>query len=577
MDNSLIDQIRQSNDIVEVIGGYIPLKRMGSNYRGVCPFHNDTNPSMHVSQPKQIFKCFACGKAGNVYTFVQEYEHISFMEAVKKLAQRAGIILPEYENTKKVTTKRDLLLHVYKSAKDYFVSNLFNHGTQVLDYLKSRKFSPETAKQLELGYALNSEKGLLNHLMKEGINVALLKESGLFANYQGNMTDLYRDRLMFPIHNSIGEVIAYGGRIMNKNSEAGKYINSPGTELYTKGKELYGLFKTKYEISKAKYALVCEGYFDFLRLYESGFTNSVASLGTALTEDQIYLLARYCETIYMIYDGDAAGQKAAVRGALLALSMGISAKIVHLPPEHDPDSFILANGIEALKTKIDEAQGVIEYYARNTQKGITVEERINLLLDSVRTVKDPIKKELLVRDISEAFRISEASLNTKLRNTSRPQPTYNAPQTVVENVFTDNNEERYILILALKDKESYNLFANELSEDYFFNMGYKNLYRFLVQQDWSDAIDNPSMLLDATDDDTDLKESLADILFEELPLMRFKDTLNQVKIRKLQSDLEAIDRKIEKDTQDVELLKQKEALSRTYRRMTKKVVNRLIH
>ncbi|HRY84841.1 MAG TPA: DNA primase, partial [Candidatus Cloacimonadota bacterium] len=323
MENSLIDQIRNANNIVDVVGGYIPLKHVGTNYRGLCPFHKDSNPSLYVSEPKQIYKCFACGKAGNVFGFVQDFEHLSFMEAVKKLAARAGITVPERDQTRTVSTKREQLLTIYQSARAFYSENLFKFGKSVLGYLEDRNLKQDTARILELGYALNSEKGLLNHLLKEGYGVALLKDSGLFGNYSGNLQDLFRERLIFPIHNSQGEVVAFGGRVMDPKAPGGKYINSPGTELYTKGNELYGLFKTKYEISKAKSVLICEGYFDFLRLYESGFTNSVASLGTALTEEQIHLAARFTKNIYMLYDGDLSGIKAAVRGGLLCLSRGL--------------------------------------------------------------------------------------------------------------------------------------------------------------------------------------------------------------------------------------------------------------
>jgi len=197
VDNSLIDQIRAANDIVDVMQSYIPLKHVGTNWRGICPFHNDTRPSLYVSQPKQIYKCFACGKAGNVFGFVQDFEKITFIEAVKKLAGRAGIPIPEWERTTVVSTKRQQLLAVYKSAGLFFSESLFKHGEGVLDYLKARQISPETAKALELGYALPSEKALLNHLMKEGYGVSLLKESGLFGLYSGALTDLFRDRLMF--------------------------------------------------------------------------------------------------------------------------------------------------------------------------------------------------------------------------------------------------------------------------------------------------------------------------------------------------------------------------------------------
>lgn len=575
MDNSVIDQVRQSNDIVEVISSYLPLKKTGSNFRGICPFHNDTNPSMHVSQQKQIFKCFSCGKAGNVFTFVQEYEKLTFMEAVKKLAQRSGISLPQYEKTKTVSTKRELLLHAYKSAKEYFADNLFNHGSSVLEYLKERNFSSETAKQLELGYALNSEKGLLNHLLKEGINVTLLKESGLFGNYQANLVDLFRERLMFPIHNNIGEVIAFGGRILNSKSEAGKYINSPGTELYTKGKELYGLFKTKYEIGKAKSVLVCEGYFDFLRLYESGFHNSVASLGTALTEDQIYLLARYCENVYMLYDGDKSGQKAALRGALLCLGKGLNPFVVNLPPEHDPDTFILKEGKAALQDRIERAQTAIQYYATMEDKDTPTVERIERLLDAIRPLKDAVKRELLIRDVSEAFNISENALSSKLRQTSVKTPE-NEVSTPVSFNLNEYQEERHLLILALKDKNSYNKLATELSDDYFFSRIYRSIYKFLINKVREDMLDEPSALLDSLDD-TGLRGGLTDLMFEELPSMRFEDALKQVKLRKIQQELDNLDRMIDKDPQNMELFNKKASLARTYRQMTKKVVNKLLH
>ena len=573
MDNSLIDQIRRSNDIVDVIGGYIPLKHIGSNHRGLCPFHKDSNPSFYVSQPKQIYKCFACGKAGNVFGFVQDFEHLSFMEAVKKLAARAGISLPERDQTKTVSTKREQLLSVYKSARGFYSESLFKYGTSVLNYLEARKFSQELARTLELGYALNSEKGLLNFLMKEGYGVSLLKDSGLFGNYQGNLQDLFRERLIFPINNSQGEVVAFGGRVLDAKAPGGKYINSPGTELYTKGNELYGLFKTKYEISKAKSILISEGYFDFLRLYESGFTNSVASLGTALTEDQIHLAARFTKNIYMLYDGDSSGIKAAVRGGLLCLSRGLEVFIVCLPDGEDPDTFILNKGKQAMTDLIANAPLITEFMAKTEALEISVAERIDQLLDAIRLVSDPIARELKVRDVSEAFGITENALNSKLRRSSTPvyQENKESPAPTRLNEFM---EERYVLILALKDRESYNLLAQELSEDYFNNKLYKAIYQYLVSHAHSEDMDEPSTLLDNIEN-KDIKESLAELLFEDLHSMRFEDALSQVKIRKIQRDLDDLDRMIKSDSQNLELLKQKERLSQMYRTMTKKVVNKV--
>ena len=574
MDQNLIDQIRRANDIVDVIQGYIPLKRVGSNYRGLCPFHNDSRPSLYVSQSKQIFKCFACGKAGNVIGFVADFEKLTFIEAVKKLALRAGIKVPEYEKTKVVNTKREQLLSVYKSAAEFFTSSLFAFGKDVLDYLKKRSFSPETAKELQLGYALNSEKALLNHLLKEGYSVSLLKDSGLFGNYSGGLTDLFKDRLMFPIHNSLGEVIAFGGRILEHKEGVGKYINSPGTELYTKGKELYGLFKTKYNINKAGTAIVCEGYFDFLRLYENGFTNSVASLGTALTEDQISLLARFGHRVIMLYDGDSAGIKAAVRAGLLCLSRGMEVLIANLPAEEDPDSLILKQGKKAMQEVVDKSIPLISFLATDARPEQPTAERIELILDALRVLKDRIKQELLIKDVSEAFGISEGALINKLhRSSSLAVPSQSTEKIIPQN---ESFEERNILVLALKDYESYKLLASELDLSYFNNKRYRQVYNFLITQNLKSEPWEPAALLDNIENN-EIKEGLAELLFEDLQPMCFEDCLTGLRIRKVQRDLEEMDRAISKDPKNLELLKEKEKLAIKYRQMTRKVVNKVLY
>ena len=575
MDSSLIDQIRQANDIVEVVQSYLPLKHVGTNWRGLCPFHNDSSPSLYVSQPKQIFKCFACGKAGNVITFVAEYEKLSFIEAVKKLASRVGIQLPTYEHTKTVSTKREQLLLVYKSAREFFTKSLFEHGPQVLEYLAKRSFTPETARELELGYALNSEKALLNYLLKEGLSVSLLKESGLFGVYSGNLTDLFRDRLMFPIHNSFGEVIAFGGRLLEEKPNQGKYMNSPGTELYTKGKELYGLFKTKYHISKAGQALVCEGYFDFLRLYASGFTNSVASLGTALTEDQITLLSRFCNRAIMLYDGDNAGIKAAVRGGLLCLSRGLEVKVAILPDGEDPDSLILTKGKAAMQEVLDKAGSIIDFLASDPRPEQATAERIEMVLDALRRMKDQVRRELITKDVSEAFGISLAALNSKLhRSTPNVVPRDEAP-VPIEEKQQENFEERHVLSLALKDYDAYKLLAREVDQSYFSNRLYREVYLYLTAKELSEEEMEPAALLEHIDN-KEIRESMAELLFEDLQEMRFEDSLMGIRIRKLQRDIGELDRAIIKDPHNLELLKQKEKLAASFRGMTSKVVNRVL-
>lgn len=575
MDNSLIDQIRQANDIVDVVQSYVPLKHVGSNWRGICPFHNDTKPSLYVSQPKQIFKCFACGKAGNVFSFVQEYEKLSFIETVKKLAARVGIQIPEHERTKVISTKRQHLLQVYKSAAEFYCENLFTHSESALEYLASRKFSAKTAKALGLGYALSSNKGLLNHLMKEGFSVSLLKESGLFGEYSGDLRDIFRDRLIFPIHNNTGEVIAFGGRILEPKENTGKYINSPGTELYTKGKELYGLFQTKYNISKLDYSVVCEGYFDFLRLYESGFINAVASLGTSLTEDQVYLLNRFSSKTVMLYDGDAAGIKAAVRGGLLCLARGMQVRLVILPENEDPDSFILNRGATALAQLIKEAPDLISFMAQSEKLDIDIKERIEQILDALRHLSDPIQRELFLQQVSENFGISQNALLSSLKRGSARGL---APLSQAEQPGSSaaDLQQRLILKAALKDRESYNLLASELAIDYFSNKLYRRLYLFLQERLRDLDTYEPSALLDNVEN-SEVKDILGELLFEDSPQIDTKALIKDLKLRKLKRDLEGLDQAIQEDSQNMELLKEKEKLSREYRRLTKRVVNKVLY
>ncbi|HOV17245.1 MAG TPA: DNA primase [Candidatus Cloacimonadota bacterium] len=569
MEQSLIEQIRRANDIVDVINGYVHLKKTGNSYRGLCPFHNDTHPSLNVSQTKQIYKCFACGKAGNVFTFVQEIEKMSFMDAVKKLAQRAGISIPERERTKVVSAKRDLLLQIYALAKDFFADNLFEFGEIALEYLKKRQISPETAKTLELGYALNSSSALKNHLLKAGINPALLKESGLFGNFKNNLVDLFKDRLMFPIHNHTGEVVAFGGRILSDEPQSDKYINSPSTELYTKGKELYGLFKTKYDIGKADQALVCEGYMDFLRLYEGGITNCAASLGTSLTEDQIYLLGRYTRNIYMLYDGDLAGQKAALRAGLLILSKGFNPRIVILPEDEDPDSFLLNYGKEALLNCIRQAKTLVSFLAENEKLELTPQEKIEQLADAIRQVRDSVQKEFMIKDAAEAFGISEGAIKQKI-SLAR----YNTfPRSPIREEENTVSEEHYLLALALKDKKNYLILAQNLTADYFFIKEYKQIYEYLTAQDRTEELEEPSRLLDQVEDNA-LREQLADLLLEELNGMSFEDTLQEVIIRKLQHELDEMDKRIKSEPNNLELFQQKSDLLNQLRQITK---NRVIH
>jgi len=568
MDESVINSVLEHNNIVDVIGSYIPLKRAGSNYKARCPFHEEKTASFMVSEKKQIFKCFGCGKAGNVITFVRDYEKISFLEAVKKLAVRAGIPIKETKGFKIKRSKNELIYKIYSLTATFYRENLKLHGKVAMRYLENRRISQKSIDKFGIGYALDSFSGLKNYLLKNSINSKILEQTGLFKKNNNDIYDAFRNRLMFPIHSVNGKVVAFGGRILQKDQSGGKYINSPTTEIYTKGKELYGLYATRYEISKKGFALICEGYLDFLRLYESDFTNVVASLGTALTDSQINLLSRYTNNFYMIYDGDFAGIKAAVKAAGNVVKNGFSPKIIILPEKEDPDSFLLKFGKEKLEGKISKALGLTAFLKQNKSLKLESKEKIEQLLEIAGEIEDEIARELFIKEISTEFGLSESALLTKIR----PKRKRNK---VVEDIGLEKfPEERNLLKLILNDSSLHKKVALEVKSDYFFVKSYKEIYEKISEH--ADNLQKFSGLIDEMESD-ETKSLLAELLLEEVREMNIEEVLSSIKLRKYKRELDDINREIRNNTDNLELYKAKKELKKKILSLHKKVVNRTLY
>ena len=313
--DDMIEEVRTRNDIVDVISGYVKLQRKGSSYFGLCPFHNEKSPSFSVSPSKQMYYCFGCGAGGNVFTFLMEYENFTFPEAVKALADRAGMELPEMEYSEEAKQQRDLktaVLEVNKMAAKYYYCLLrAPQGAKAMEYLKKRELSDETMRRFGLGYASQYSDELYRYLKQQGVSDALMKESGLMSvNERQGMYDKFWNRVMFPIMDVNGKVIGFGGRVMGDAKP--KYLNSPETIVFDKSRNLYGLHIAR--TARKKYLIVCEGYMDVISLHQAGFTNAVASLGTALTSQHASILKRYTDEVILTYDSDEAGVKAALAG-----------------------------------------------------------------------------------------------------------------------------------------------------------------------------------------------------------------------------------------------------------------------
>ena len=355
--DEVIEEVRSSNNIVDIIGGYVRLQKKGSSYFGLCPFHNEKSPSFSVSPNKQMYYCFGCGAGGNVFTFIMEYENQTFPEAVKILADRAGIALPEAELTeeqKRERNTRQLLLEINKTAANYFYYQLNgDQGQQAREYLENRRLSKETQIHFGLGYASKYSNDLYLYLKKKGYQDQILKETGLLTyDEKRGAHDKFWNRVMFPIMDVNNRVIGFGGRVMGDGTP--KYLNSPETMLFDKSRNLYGLNYAR--TSRKPYMIICEGYMDVIAMHQAGFTNAVASLGTAFTAQHSVLLKRYTQEVRLAYDSDGAGQKAALRAIPILKSAGINVRVIHMDPYKDPDEFIKNLGTEAFQERIDAAE-----------------------------------------------------------------------------------------------------------------------------------------------------------------------------------------------------------------------------
>nr|WP_295279680.1 DNA primase [uncultured Blautia sp.] len=354
--DDIIEEVRMKNDIVDVISQYVKLTRRGSSYFGLCPFHNEKTPSFSVTPAKQMYYCFGCGAGGNVYNFVMEYENYSFGEALSHLAERAGVELPKIEYSKEARAKaekRATLLEINKKAAQYFYYQLRrDNGKAAHDYLTGRGLSEETIRKFGLGYSDKYSDDLYKYLKSQNYTDELLRESGLFnVDERQGMYDKFWNRVIFPIMDVNNRVIGFGGRVMGDGKP--KYLNSPETQIFDKSRNLYGLNIAR--TTRKNYLILCEGYMDVISMHQAGFTNAVASLGTALTSGHASLVKRYTQEVLLLYDSDEAGVKAALRAIPILREAGVNSRVVNLRPYKDPDEFIKAEGAQAFEKRLEAA------------------------------------------------------------------------------------------------------------------------------------------------------------------------------------------------------------------------------
>lgn len=447
-----INQIIETARIEDVVSEFVTLRKRGSNLIGVCPFHKEKTPSFNVNPARNIFKCFGCGKAGDSVRFIMEHEHYSFQEALRYLAKKYGIKIEEREQTPEelaAQNERERMFNINSFAQDYF-SNIMmtsDEGQSVgLAYFHERGFRDAIINRFQLGYCPNSGSAFTDYAIQHGYDKDLLIKVGLTGSYENRLYDRYQGRVIFPIHNLTGKVIGFGGRILTKEKTKAKYVNSPESEIYNKSQTLYGIFFARNEISRLDNCILVEGYADVLSMHQAGIENVVASSGTSLTTEQIRMISRYTKNITMLYDGDAAGIHAALRGTNMILEEGMNVRIVVLPPEDDPDTFVQNNPIEY----------VTKYLTENARDFIGF--KTNLLLKDAQN--DPIKRASVIKDIVETISVIPDPIYraTYIKECSR---TLGMPEQTLTNEVNKILRAKYRKQLGLDPKQDSQLTYQE--------------------------------------------------------------------------------------------------------------------
>lgn len=535
----LIEEVRTRNDIVEVISSYVRLQKKGSNYFGLCPFHNEKSPSFSVSPGKQMYYCFGCGAGGNVITFLMEYENQTFPEAVRTLAQRAGIALPEADDSKEARqadSRRAKLLEINKEAAKYFYYQLrTERGSVGMEYLRKRELSDETMNHFGLGYANKYSNDLIQYLKSKGYSEDLIRDAGLCnVDEKHGMYDKFWNRVMFPIQDINHRVIGFGGRVMGDGKP--KYLNSPETEIFDKSRNLYGLNFAR--TSRKGNVILCEGYMDVIAMHQAGFTQAVASLGTAFTSGQASLLRRYANEILLSYDSDGAGVNAALRAIGILKEAGMTGRVINLEPYKDPDEFIKALGGEEFQKRLDHAENSFFFELRQLQKNYDLsdpEQKTAFHREIARklcTFSEEVERENYIEAVAQKYHIGFENLRrlvgTYAAQTGLAQPVIR-PKSGVQKKNTAaegiKNSQKLLLTWLVEQPQLYRQISKYISPKDFTEGLYEKVADRLFEELEQGNI-NPASIISMFEEEEDQREAAS--LFHTR-LERLESTAEQEK------------------------------------------------
>lgn len=521
--DELLEQIRQANDIVEVINGYVPLKRAGANYRALCPFHKEKTPSFHVHPQRQIWHCFGCGRGGDVFRFLMEYENLDFVSAVRRLADRVGIVIERSRDVRASETAelKQRLWELHEEVTRWFQENL-RQAPAARAYLAKRGLSDEAIKRWQIGYAPDSWDALLTWASRKKIRSELLEEAGLVVRAEeGRVYDRFRGRVMFPIRDEQGRVVAFSGRILTEDKQQAKYVNSPETVIFQKSRILFAFDRAKRAMLDAGHAIVCEGQIDALSCHEAGLENVVAPQGTALTEQHARLLKRFVNEVVLLFDGDEAGQNAVVRSADALMQAGLAIRVAQLPAEHDPDSFLRAQGADALRALIHQAPGFFGFFLqRLTERHDLASDRGRMevaakMLEWIEKVPNAVAQAGYLQQLARRLGVSEDALRSEIRKRRRIGSD-ETPAAMPDPGDDGPSAERLLLQMALQDARVLEAAQQAGCEPWLSDARSGRLLRLALTLYRAGQWDGPHRLLGGNVSDADAR-LVSRLLVESLP------------------------------------------------------------
>lgn len=554
-----IEDVKIRANIVDIVSEYIALRKTGKNYVGLCPFHREKTPSFTVNPEKQIFYCFGCGEGGNVITFLMKMNNMSFPESVKHLAGKVGVTIPERKinpGDKTRTREKEKLYRINTIASEFFSKHLFSPGgNKARSYLEKRGIESSVAKNFSLGYAPEGWRNLKDFFSGKNISLELAQKAGLIiTNDKGNVYDRFRGRITFPIEDLNGKIVAFGGRVLGQ--EEPKYLNSPESPVYIKGKTLYGLYRTKGAISKKNEVILVEGYLDFLSLVSAGLTNVVATLGTALTRDQVHVVRRFTRNVSVLFDSDEAGRAAVVRSLRVFLEEEMHARVVVLPEGYDPDKYVRKYGKEAMEALVDQSPSMVDYYIKNVMNdGESLEDKLTAVKDSVGfigSIADPIQRNLFIKRVSEQVGIDQELLKDEVNKVVGSTKKYIEEESLPPGKGkTADMVEVSLIHMIMEYPDKIQTIVREKIFNYFMDGELKKLGEMIVESHARGEKGNLSDLINDVGNSGTMRKFLK-LAMEEKPFDHdvvdrvFADTMKKIRLRWYQNRRRILQRELVK-------------------------------